>query len=132
MAAECSASTKGETSYHCIDALGACQPGVLAYTLPARDFIVNCPLFFSDLPALTNRCHGQDQATTVLHEMTHAPGVFGDGTEDHGYGYRAVTALSRADALDNADSYTLFANGEFSFLSPVFVLVVRLANLFLF
>ena len=63
--------------------------------------------------------------------MTHAPGVFGDGTEDHGYGYRAVTALSRADALDNADSYTLFANGEFSFLSPVCVLVVRWANLLL-
>jgi deuterolysin len=58
------------------------------------------------------RCHAQDQATTTLHEFTHAPGVYSPGTEDNGYGYDAATALSADAALNNADSYALYANGE--------------------
>lgn len=54
----------------------------------------------------------QDQATTVLHEFTHAPGVYAPGTDDHGYGYAASTALSASAALNNADSYALYANGK--------------------
>jgi len=46
----------------------------LAYTIPSTNEIVNCPLYYSALPALTSTCHAQDQATTTLHEMTHAPG----------------------------------------------------------
>ena len=57
-------------------------------------------------------CHAQDQATTTLHEFTHAPGVYQPGTEDLGYGYDAASQLSAQDALNNADSYALYANGK--------------------
>jgi len=61
---------------------------------------------------LTSTCHAQDQATTTLHEFTHAPGVYSPGTQDNGYGYSAATALSASRALLNADSYALYANGK--------------------
>lgn len=67
---------------------------------------------YSALPGLTKSCHAQDQATTTLHEMTHAPGVYSPGTQDNGYGYAAATALSSAKAVLNADSYALYANGK--------------------
>jgi Deuterolysin metalloprotease (M35) family. len=89
----------------------SCETNVLAYTLPSQNVIANCDIYYSDLPALTNKCHNQDQATTTLHEFTHAPGVYSPGTEDNGYGYSAATALSSADAVLNADSYALYANG---------------------
>ncbi|KAJ4305018.1 hypothetical protein N0V90_000547 [Kalmusia sp. IMI 367209] len=79
----------------------------------ATDYIVNCPLYFSALPALTKSCHAQDQATTTLHEVTHLSQI--KGTDDLGYGYTAATRLSTASALNNADSYALFANGKHSF-----------------
>lgn len=60
---------------------------------------------------MTGTCHAQDQATTVLHEETHAPAVYSPGTEDNGYGYSAATALTSARAVLNADSYALYANG---------------------
>lgn len=46
--------------------------------------------------------------------MTHAPGVYSPGTEDNGYGYDAATALSSSQAVNNADSYALYANGKLS------------------
>lgn len=89
----------------------SCETNVLAYTLPSQNVIANCDIYYSDLPALASTCHSQDQATTTLHELTHAPGVYSPGTEDNGYGYDAATALSSADAVLNADSYALYANG---------------------
>jgi deuterolysin len=89
----------------------SCEPNVLAYTLPSQNVIANCDIYYSDLPALANKCHAQDQATTTLHEFTHAPGVYSPGTDDLGYGYDAATGLSSADAVMNADSYALYANG---------------------
>lgn len=74
--------------------------------------IVNCPLYYSALPALSRTCHAQDQATTTLHEMTHAPGVYSPYAIDNGYGYTAATALTSARAVLNADSYALYANGK--------------------
>jgi hypothetical protein len=65
----------------------------------------------TDLPALTKSCHAQDQATTTLHEVTHLSQI--KGTQDLGYGYSAAIRLSATQALNNADSYALFANGEF-------------------
>ena len=59
-----------------------------------------------------NDVQAQDQATTVLHEFAHAPGVYSPGTDDLGYGYAAATALTTAQALNNADSFALYANGE--------------------
>ncbi|KND86969.1 Neutral protease 2 [Tolypocladium ophioglossoides CBS 100239] len=71
--------------------------------------MVYCPLYFQDLPALTNRCHAQDQAGTNIHEATHLSQI--KGTEDYGgYGYNFVRSLSGAQNLNHADTYALFAN----------------------
>jgi deuterolysin len=105
--------TGSRTTTNCNDPYSGCSSNVLAYTVPSANFITYCPLFFSALPALTSSCHAQDQATTVLHEETHAPGVYSPGTDDLGYGYAAATALSTTQALNNADSYALYANGMF-------------------
>jgi deuterolysin len=100
------------TTTNCNDPYSGCSSNVLAYTVPSANFITYCPIFFSALPALTSSCHAQDQATTALHEETHAPGVYSPGTQDNGYGYAAATALSANAALNNADSYALYANGK--------------------
>lgn len=55
--------------------MNSCETNVLAYTLPSLNVIANCDIYYSYLPALTGTCHSQDQATTTLHELTHAPGV---------------------------------------------------------
>ncbi|KAI1175893.1 neutral protease 2-like protein [Nemania sp. FL0916] len=114
---ECGSTSSGASDTYCTDVYGACSSNVLAYTLPSGSFIVNCPLYFSALPAVTNTCHAQDQATTTLHETTHLTQVA--GTDDLGYGYAAATRLSSSQALNNADSYALFANGKRSPLSPL-------------
>ncbi|KAK5629842.1 hypothetical protein RRF57_005557 [Xylaria bambusicola] len=105
-------STSSGAAYYCTDVYSACSNGVLAYTLPSEDFIVNCPLFFSDLPAASSQCHAQDQQSTALHETTHLSEIA--GTDDLGYGYSAATALSTQDALNNADSYALFAQAVYA------------------
>ncbi|KAF2462093.1 Deuterolysin metalloprotease family-domain-containing protein [Lineolata rhizophorae] len=107
---ECSSYVSGNTEYHCTDSYQACQSNVLAYTVPSLDYIVSCPLFFDALPLQSTQCHGQDQATTVLHEMTHAPGVYSPGTDDNAYGYDAAMRLNSRDAVLNADTYALYAN----------------------
>lgn len=108
-----STTSSGATQYYCNDAYGYCQSNVLAYTLPSLNVIANCDIYYTYLPALASRCHAQDQATTSLHEFTHAPGVYSPGTKDLGYGYQAATSLSTQRALMNADSYALYANGMF-------------------
>lgn len=105
---ECGSTTGGVSRTYCSDVYGACSSNVLAYTLPSASYIVNCPLYFSALPATTGTCHAQDQATTTLHEVTHLTQI--GGTDDLGYGYAAATRLSSSQALNNADSYALFAN----------------------
>lgn len=108
---ECGSSTSGVSKTYCTDVYGnGCASNVLAYTLPSGSYIVNCPIYFSALPALTKSCHAQDQATTTLHESTHLSQI--GGTDDLGYGYAAATRLSTSSALNNADSYALFANGR--------------------
>ncbi|KAF2799333.1 neutral protease 2-like protein [Melanomma pulvis-pyrius CBS 109.77] len=102
------------TSTNCNDPYSGCSSNVLAYTVPSANFITYCNLFFTALPALTTSCHAQDQATTVIHEETHAPGVYSPGTQDLGYGYSAATALSASQALNNADSYALYANAIYA------------------
>ncbi|KAG9689955.1 neutral protease 2-like protein, partial [Aureobasidium melanogenum] len=114
VAADCGSTSSGRTRTYCTDIYGGCSSGVLAYTLPSNNYIAYCPLFFSDLPGLSGRCRAQDQATTVLHEETHAPGVYSPGTEDNGYGYSAATSLSSYDAVLNADSYALYANAIYA------------------
>lgn len=110
VAREAQSTTSGGTTYYCTDVLGYCETNVLAYTLPSQNIIANCDIYYSDLPALASSCHAQDQATTSLHEFTHAPAVYSPGTDDLGYGYSAATSLSANDALNNADTYALYAN----------------------
>ncbi|KAF2444733.1 hypothetical protein P171DRAFT_463384 [Karstenula rhodostoma CBS 690.94] len=113
VATECGSSTSGVSKTYCTDVYGnGCASNVLAYTLPSGSYIVNCPLYFSALPALTKTCHAQDQATTTLHEVTHLSQI--KGTRDLGYGYAAATRLSTSSALANADSYALFANAIYA------------------
>ncbi|KAJ5584790.1 uncharacterized protein N7459_004590 [Penicillium hispanicum] len=111
VAKEAGSTTSGSTSYYCTDHYGFCETNVLAYTLPALNVIANCEIYYTYLPALATVCHDQDQATTSLHEFTHAPGVYSPGTEDLGYGYSAATALNSEQAVRNADTYALYANG---------------------
>jgi deuterolysin len=114
VATQCGSTTSGDSRYYCTDILGACSNGVLAYTSPSTSQMVNCPLFFSGLTALSRTCHAQDQATTILHEMTHLTQV--RGTSDYGgYGYNFVRSLSASQNLNHADTYTLFAQGKLNF-----------------
>lgn len=112
VAKEAKSTSSGSTTYYCSDTYGYCESNVLAYTLPSLNIIANCDIYYSYLPALASSCHDQDQATTTLHEFTHAPGVYSPGTDDLGYGYTAATSLSSRDAVLNADSYALYANGR--------------------
>lgn len=113
VASDCGGSTDA-TSTNCNDPYNGCSSNVLAYTVPTLNFITYCDIFFTALPAVASTCHGQDQATTVLHEETHAEGVYSPGTDDLGYGFSAASALSSSQALMNADSYALYANGKFT------------------
>lgn len=122
VARESSSTSSGSTTYNCNDPYGYCDPNVLAYTLPAYNIIANCNIYYTYLPPLTRSCHAQDQATTTLHEFTHAPGVYSPGTQDYGYGYQAAISLSAYQALNNADSYALYANGMNPTITEVFVL----------
>lgn len=108
IATECSSSTSGTTRTYCTDVYRACASNVLAYTVPSLSIIVNCPLYFSYLPALSRTCHAQDQATTTLHEVAHS----NCGADDLAYGYSASVALSSSNSPRNADNYALYANGK--------------------
>ncbi|KAF3482801.1 metalloproteinase [Arthroderma uncinatum] len=113
VARESSSQTSGGTTYYCNDSMGGCKHGVLAYTLPSQNIVINCPIYYSDLPALANSCHAQDQATTTLHEFTHNPAVVSPYTKDLGYGYQRASALPASKAIQNADTYALFANAVY-------------------
>lgn len=109
---EASSTTSGATTYYCNDVYGYCDSNTLAYTIPSQNLVANCPLYYT-LTIYTQVCRQQDQVTTALHEFTHAPGVFSPGTQDYAYGYSASTRLTSAQAIANADTYALYANGEF-------------------
>ncbi|GIZ49042.1 hypothetical protein CKM354_001208200 [Cercospora kikuchii] len=114
VADECATTNSGVTQSSCEDEYGACQSGVIAYTLPSQNYIAYCDIFYDDLQAISKRCHGQDRATTVLHEKTHAPKVYSPGTDDYAYGYSASRALSSQQAVNNADTYALYANALYA------------------
>ncbi|EGD97700.1 hypothetical protein TESG_05102 [Trichophyton tonsurans CBS 112818] len=109
VARESSSANGGSTTYYCSDTMGGCKPRVLAYTLPSRNLVVNCPIYYN-LPPLTKQCHAQDQATTTLHEFTHNPAVASPHCQDYAYGYQQCISLPAAKAVQNADNYALFAN----------------------
>ena len=115
IAKEASPTSSGVITYYCNDPYKYCSPALMAYTLPDQSITVNCDVFYK-YPALDDTCFDQDQATTVIHEFTHAPAVYSPGTGDFGAGYDEATKLNAEKALKNADTYALFANGEFLFL----------------
>ncbi|KAJ6443756.1 metallo-endopeptidase [Purpureocillium lavendulum] len=108
VAGECGSTDGGVSKYYCTDVQNGCEPQVLAYTVPSQSFQAYCDLYFTDLPDLASSCHQQDKATTNLHETTHLSQI--KGTDDLGYGYDNAMKLSTQDALNNADTYALFAN----------------------
>jgi deuterolysin len=112
VATECGSTSGGASRYYCTDVDNGCQPGVLAYTVPSQSFQAYCDLYFDELPDLTSQCHAQDQATTNLHETTHLSEI--KGTDDLGYGYANAMKLDTDGALNNADTYALFANAIYA------------------
>jgi len=118
VAKECAATPGGTSTSYCTDKYSMCGGNLLAYTIwkgtaPSQvGSTYYCPRYFqtSILPAKSSQCHEQSQATNTLHETTHA--VF--GTKDVAYGYSAITRLSAAQAVVNADTYALYATGESS------------------
>lgn len=109
IADECSSLDGGVSDYYCSDPWGFCARGnVLAYTLASESYTAYCDLYFSRLRAVATVCHGQDQGSTNVHEMTHLRQI--KGTSDYGgYGYNHVQSLSQKENLNHADTYSLFA-----------------------
>ncbi|KAJ6787745.1 hypothetical protein PWT90_04004 [Aphanocladium album] len=101
---ECGGTTSGAKLY-CTDVYGECGD-YLALTYPSKSEMVYCPAHFK-LPATTTGCYDQSQDNTILHESTHLSYV--GNTDDHAYGYDDITKLTTAKALDNADTYAIFA-----------------------
>lgn len=127
VARECSSSTSGVTRYYCSDPYGQCQSNYIAYTFPTRNEVVNCPIFYQ-LPSAGTGCHQQDQGYTILHEMTHAQGVYSPYAQDYAYGYNAIRNLSPSQAIHNADTYSLFSLGK---LIPPISMLLSDTNIFI-
>ncbi|THU90880.1 zincin [Dendrothele bispora CBS 962.96] len=94
----------------CVDSLGACSSGVIAYTSTQTTNIYYCSIFFNEV-ATSSLCSGTSVASrnvrggTTLHELTHAVA----GTDDVGYGCSFDQGLSAANARVNADNYNCFS-----------------------
>ncbi|KAG5915061.1 hypothetical protein E4U61_005061 [Claviceps capensis] len=112
VAIECGATNRGVSRFYCTDLYNGCSRGVLAYTMPDLGYQIYCDLYFRTLPSVTYTCHNQDQASTTLHEMTHLRAIA--DTSDYAYGYQSIMTLGTAYALNNAESYSLFANAVLS------------------
>ncbi|KAG6023456.1 hypothetical protein E4U19_004349 [Claviceps sp. Clav32 group G5] len=112
VAIECGATNGGVSRFYCTDLYNGCSRGVLAYTMPDLGYQIYCDLYFTSLPSVTHTCHSQDQASTTLHEMTHLRAIA--ETSDYAYGYQDIMTLGTAYALNNAESYSLFANAVLS------------------
>ncbi|KAI8207959.1 hypothetical protein KHU50_008159 [Colletotrichum sp. SAR 10_65] len=103
-------STSSGAGLHCTDVGNFCSDGVVAYAQPGTDgYIVVCDYWFQ-FPASTSTCHGADQPYVLVHESTHLSEVA--GTDDVCYGYEGcVDGLSTSQALNNADSFAMYAHG---------------------
>lgn len=110
-AQECSPKgTFGEIN--CDNTRKRCNRSIYAFTVVNKDYnwIAYCPEYFQELQPQAKVCHANDRAITTLHEVTHVPQI--KGTKDYAYEYPGVKKLGRDAAINNADSYALFANGE--------------------
>lgn len=122
IAQECSSTPGGNSESHCTDPYGSCGGTLLAYTIwrdgggfgqsaSRQGTLYYCPRYFDVLAAAPAQCQQQSQATNTLHETSHAVLA----TEDLAYGFSGVTRLSTEQAVVNADTYALYANGELFF-----------------
>ncbi|KAF9441014.1 zincin [Macrolepiota fuliginosa MF-IS2] len=99
----------GSRTLSCVDSLGACSSGVIAYTVISTTNIYYCSIFFNEVPT-ANLCSGTSVASrnarggTTLHEMTHAVG----GTDDIIYGCSSDMGLSDSNKIANADNFNCF------------------------
>lgn len=98
----------GEVRAYCTDPRGGCAGGAAAVTYPYQNQVAYCDYFFNGSTDLNQNCHSQDRAEIVMHETTHTTQVA--GTDDHAYFYDGIRGLNRQDALDNADTYGLYAS----------------------
>lgn len=82
---------------------------------PASGVITFCPLYFRTV-ASSGVCHYADQATILMHELSHIHAIKGTLDIDNGgivrYGYDSVRALTEVENLWHADTYALFAQGQ--------------------
>ncbi|CCX06378.1 Deuterolysin metalloprotease family-domain-containing protein [Pyronema domesticum] len=109
IALEADPSYDTEVTYSCGDVDGICQNSkYLAFAMGRKKTIANCDGFY-ELPVEAKNCHKRDQWSVVLHELTH---IFFH-TKDHAYGYGGSVRLDEDRALENADSYTLYAQELF-------------------
>lgn len=100
-------STDSGTTASCVDRSNHCEEsGAIAYTHDG-DSMYYCDPFW-EMSAKPAECHQKSQATTFLHETTHLSAV--KDTDDLAYGYSGLRKLSATKALQNADTYALFAN----------------------
>ncbi|KAF8064029.1 Metalloprotease [Lyophyllum atratum] len=99
----------GSRTLSCVDSLGACSSGVIAYTATSTTNIYFCSIFFNEV-ATSSLCSGTTVASrnvrggTTLHELTHAVG----NTDDVTYGCSADQNLSDSQSVINADNYNCF------------------------
>lgn len=117
---ECGSTPGGNSTSSCTDPQGSCGGNLIAYTVWSESYngdgtvtgrtekLYYCPLYFEMGAATPEQCHQQCRGSNTLHEMTHAVG----STKDVAYGYQAAMGLSTSQALDNADTYALYANGK--------------------
>ncbi|WEW57161.1 Fungalysin/Thermolysin Extracellular metalloproteinase 5 [Emydomyces testavorans] len=108
IAQECGSSNNGRTTYFCTDVYRQCQSGLIAYTYPQQNHVANCPDYYR-LPPVVNQGLGPDHGYVIVHEFTHAPGVYSPNTVDHAYGYEQCRRLNSQQSLGNADNYSLYA-----------------------
>lgn len=113
VAKECNNTPGGVLNVYCTDKYNYCDDGTFAYTVSSDNNVIWCAQYYSH-PVETTSCHGDDKAGTTIHEYTHADSVFSPGTDDYAYTYANCVKLSREKALENADTYEYYANGEFS------------------
>lgn len=101
--------TNETIAYRCEPEFCDTNSNIIAFVQPFRSNLVNiCGLFFNE-----QRLDDEDRAGTVVHELSHLRSI--GATNDLSYGPSGTAAVARAsanDALNNAESYTLFAKNN--------------------
>ncbi|KAI5820846.1 hypothetical protein BZA77DRAFT_348863 [Pyronema omphalodes] len=88
---------------------GMCREGkYIDFDINRGMVVRSCDGFFK-LPLGNDVCHGMDRLSVILHELTHV--LF--NTKDYAKGYEDSVLLEEDKALDNADSYALYAQELF-------------------